>query len=147
MRNTSQLFSVWDASGLKKQQESINKYYQQMNFCVLVYDLTKSEGFNSIKNWMNFVLSYLAQITQAYFPFILVGTFLDLKEQTDEEQEIFYKEMYNDTRCLQKMQILCRIQQAIITATFKLEHQNLRVQKKLTLTILARIYICIRRKY
>lgn len=48
---------IWDTSGLERNRGILPSYFRKTNGILLVYDVTDTESFSSIKNWIQFIQS------------------------------------------------------------------------------------------
>jgi len=47
-------FEVWDTAGQEKFRSMAKVFYKNANVCILVYDITRKESFDALKNfWVN----------------------------------------------------------------------------------------------
>jgi small GTP-binding protein len=47
-------FEVWDTAGQEKYRALAKVFYKNSQVCILVYDITRKESFNELKNyWIN----------------------------------------------------------------------------------------------
>ena len=73
-------------------------FYRNSEACILVFDLTSKETFNSIENWRKDFLTSLNPNEPDKYPFILVGNKSDMKDDikvTNEEIQAYCKEHNN----------------------------------------------------
>lgn len=73
-------------------------FYRNSQICVLVFDLTQPETFQSIESWRTTFLTTLNPIDSEHFPFILLGNKSDQENEikvTKEEINTYCKE-HND---------------------------------------------------
>ena len=73
-------------------------FYRNSEACLLVFDLTSKETFNSIENWRKEFLAALNPKDPETYPFVLAGNKSDMKEDikvTNEEIEAYCKEHNN----------------------------------------------------
>ena len=68
---------IWDTAGQEKYQSVQGVFYRGADGCVLVYDITNTESFQSLKKWKEEFLN-AANISSENFPFIIVGNKSDL---------------------------------------------------------------------
>ena len=76
---------IWDTAGQERFQSLGPTFYRGTDCCVLIYDVTKPESFESIKKWRKeFILQ--SGISNEYdFPFLLLGNNFDHVEKAVEE--------------------------------------------------------------
>ncbi|KAM3134782.1 hypothetical protein pb186bvf_013107 [Paramecium bursaria] len=44
---------LWDTAGEEKFKSLLNLYYRDANAAIIVYDITQSETFDSVRNWLS----------------------------------------------------------------------------------------------
>ena len=56
--NQSIQFEIWDTAGQEKYRSLAKVFYKNASACILVYDITKKDTFQELKNfWINEVTS------------------------------------------------------------------------------------------
>ena len=80
------LFEIWDTAGQERYRSINNIFYQDAYICLLVYDITKKESFDNIKEyWYKSVLDESNEKTI----FHIVGNKIDLlKDETVDRKEV-----------------------------------------------------------
>ena len=80
------LFEIWDTAGQERYRSINNIFYQDAYICLLVYDITKKESFDNIKEyWYKSVLEESNEKTI----FHVVGNKIDLlKDETVDRKEV-----------------------------------------------------------
>ena len=80
------LFEIWDTAGQERYRSINNIFYQDAYICLLVYDITKKESFENIKEyWYKSVLEESNEKTI----FHVVGNKIDLlKDETVDRKEV-----------------------------------------------------------
>ena len=80
------LFEIWDTAGQERYRSINNIFYQDAYICLLVYDITKKESFDNIKEyWYKSVLEESNEKTI----FHIVGNKIDLlKDETVDRKEV-----------------------------------------------------------
>ena len=80
------LFEMWDTAGQERYRSINNIFYQDAYICLLVYDITKKESFDNIKEyWYKSVLEESNEKTI----FHVVGNKIDLlKDETVDRKEV-----------------------------------------------------------
>ena len=80
------LFEIWDTAGQERYRSINNIFYQDAYICLLVYDITKKESFDNIKEyWYKSVLEESNEKTI----FHIVGNKIDLlKDETVDRKHV-----------------------------------------------------------
>ena len=74
---------LWDTAGSEDYKSITKGYYSNSTCCILVYDLTEEDSFNSIIDWVEDVKNYTSPKTIL----ILVGNKYDLSEERKISKE------------------------------------------------------------
>ncbi len=74
---------IWDIGGQAIFKEIRESYLEGSHCCFLVFDLTRRETFDNIKNWLLELKRFAGDI-----PFILIGNKSDLEERRVTKEEI-----------------------------------------------------------
>ncbi len=69
---------IWDTAGQEKYQSVQGVFYRGSDGCVLVYDITNIESFQSLKKWKEEFLNAANVPDPDTFPFVLVGNKSDM---------------------------------------------------------------------
>jgi Ras-related protein Rab-7A len=64
---------IWDTSGQERFQSLSPSYYRGAGCCILVYDLTNTNSYESIPQWRDEFLNLAAPRDPDTFPFLLLG--------------------------------------------------------------------------
>lgn len=67
----------WDTAGQEKYRSITSAYYKNAVGSIVVYDITKKDSFNSVKNWLEEVKMYADKELTA----IVIGNKVDLEEE------------------------------------------------------------------
>ncbi len=89
---------IWDTAGAERYNAMGQNFYKNSEACILVFDLTEKESFESIDGWRKEFLDTLGPEDPESFPFVLVGNKSDMKDDikvTNEEIEAYCKEHKN----------------------------------------------------
>ena len=89
---------IWDIAGTERYNSMGQNFHRNSEACVLVFDLTVKDSFESIDNWREKFLNTLGPNDPESFSFILVGNKSDMKDNikiTNEEIEAYCKEHNN----------------------------------------------------
>lgn len=88
--------TIWDIGGQWK--ERLHLYLQGSDGAIIIYDITRKTTFNSVSDWLNYVLEYSGEI-----PFLIVGNKLDLAAQRKVtlEEAISLAETINNAEILE----------------------------------------------
>ena len=80
-----QLFEIWDTAGQERYRSINNIFYQDAYICLLVYDITKKQTFDDIKEY--WYKSVLDEATENII-FHIVGNKIDLisEEEVDRNE-------------------------------------------------------------
>ena len=87
-------FEIWDTAGQEKYRSVNSMFYRDANICIMVYDITRKDTFDSIKNyWYDSVL----QKGKEGIIFGIVGNKSDLyiEEQVTEDEARQFSESIN----------------------------------------------------
>lgn len=71
----------WDMPGRRDQRYSIVPHYQGTDCCVLVYDVTSLESFESLEYWQKEFLNEITIPDVRWFPFVVIGNKIDLDDR------------------------------------------------------------------
>ena len=70
---------MWDTAGQERFQSLGTAFYRGADCCILVYDLTSQESFDSLQKWMDDFVNFAGIPDNGKdFPFALVGNKADL---------------------------------------------------------------------
>jgi len=69
---------IWDTAGQEKYQSVQGVFYRGSDGCVLVYDITNVESFQSLRKWKEEFLNGANVSNPESFPFVLVGNKADM---------------------------------------------------------------------
>lgn len=86
---------IWDSAGQENYRSITRSYYRNTIVAFLVYDITKINSFENIKNWLDEISTF----SNKNIYLVLVGNKLDLKEKrvvTKKEAKKFAKEFKMD---------------------------------------------------
>lgn len=75
--------NIWDTAGQERYKSLAPLYYKGASACLIVFDITNNESFNSAKNWVKI----LRNINDNYLLF-LIGNKLDLNNNRNIEFEL-----------------------------------------------------------
>ena len=77
------LFEIWDTAGQEKYRSINSIFYQDAYICLLVYDITKKQSFEDLKEyWYNSVLEHSIED----IIFHIVGNKIDLIEEEEVDR-------------------------------------------------------------
>ena len=71
---------IWDTAGQEKYQSVQSVYYKGTDGCILVFDLTNPDSFQTLNKWKDEFLAF-AEPGAAGFPFVLIGNKKDLEKE------------------------------------------------------------------
>ena len=77
------ILRIWDTSGQERYRSITQNFYRNANGILFVFDLTKKDTFDNIKNWLTDSQNFEAKVIK-----ILVGNKADLIEERKVNQEI-----------------------------------------------------------
>ena len=77
------ILRIWDTSGQERYHSITQNFYRNANGILFVFDLTKKDTFDNIKNWLTDSQNFEAKVIK-----ILVGNKADLIEERKVNQEI-----------------------------------------------------------
>jgi len=72
-------FQIWDTAGHEKYRTLAPMYYRGAEVCIIVYDITSKNSFNSLNNWVK----ELKEQGSPNIQVALVGNKIDLAEQRE----------------------------------------------------------------
>ena len=75
---------IWDTAGQERYKPMTSSYYKGSHGCVIVYDITKRESFESVPQWIE---QYKNTANLKGGKIILVGNKCDLDSKRDVESE------------------------------------------------------------
>ncbi|VVC45208.1 P-loop containing nucleoside triphosphate hydrolase,Small GTPase superfamily [Cinara cedri] len=76
----------WDMPGLPSLRSRRIPYYRGADCCVLVYDVTSLESFESLDGWRNEFLAEISIRDEHYYPFVVIGNKIDLDNRTVDQE-------------------------------------------------------------
>lgn len=93
LKINDRLFNIqlWDTAGQERFHSIVKGYFSNSTCAVVVYDITKRQTFESVKNWIEECQNY----TNKNIVMVLVGNKTDLKEKREistEEGKTFAEE-------------------------------------------------------
>ena len=74
---------IWDTSGEERYRSITRNFYRNANGILFIFDITKKESFDNIKNWL-----LDSQIIETKVIRMLIGNKIDLEKQRKIEKEI-----------------------------------------------------------
>lgn len=72
---------IWDIAGQAIFEKIREEYLQGTNGALVLYDLTRKETFDHVKDWLNELTTYAGKV-----PYVLVGNKSDLSRVISEEE-------------------------------------------------------------
>ena len=90
--NTSLRLNIWDTMGQEKYKSLTRQYYRDSDGAIIVFDLTKRETFDNVKNWINELRSYGSEDTNI----IILGNKSDEKNKREISEEEIKQQLNND---------------------------------------------------
>lgn len=72
---------LWDTAGGEKHLSFQSIFYRKADGCLLVFDLTNPESFNSVPVWKEELLTKGEVPNPRDFPIVLVGNKVDLESE------------------------------------------------------------------
>jgi small GTP-binding protein len=81
---------IWDIAGQAIFEKIREEYLQGTNAAMVVFDLTRKETFDHVKDWLKELTTFAGKV-----PFVLVGNKADLAEKkvTEEEGKKYAQEL------------------------------------------------------
>ncbi len=73
-------FSVWDIAGQKEFERMRQTFYTGAAGAFILYDVTRPKTFKNVSNWVTELVLYYQSLE--YFPIVLIGNKIDLREET-----------------------------------------------------------------
>ena len=83
-------FHVFDTAGMEKYRSLAPVYYRDSNLAVIVFDLSETESFDHVQDWLELYRNY----AEPGNPVLLIGNKLDMlsdDEENEERKAIFEK--------------------------------------------------------
>lgn len=125
---------LYDTNGQEKYDALSDNYYRKADGCILVYDITDKESFESIKN------SYIPKIKEICKPniqIVLIGNKLDLnydrEVSVDEGSKLAIEYKFNnfkETSCVDNINVINIFQSIIEITKFEMKKNNNKNDKK-----------------
>jgi len=72
---------IWDTAGQEKYQSVQGVFYRGSDGCILVYDITSIDSFQSLKRWKEEFINQSNTTNTETFPFVLLGNKSDLASE------------------------------------------------------------------
>lgn len=93
IHGTEVSLQVWDTAGQERfHQGSLgNSFYRGAHGALLVYDVNNANSIEQIAQWRDECLAH--QETDSYFPLVVIGNKVDLREQTKPEDRVDQREI------------------------------------------------------
>lgn len=88
--NSIQL-QLWDTAGTERYHSMGAGFYRNSESCILVFDLTDEDSFNSVETWRAEFLKQLNPPDADTYPFVLLGNKNDMKEDIKVKDEDIQK--------------------------------------------------------
>ena len=86
INGTKVVFQIWDFSGHNKSVRLVSEFSRDVDCCILVYDVTRRESFQSLDCLFKEFLA-LVHVNAETFPFALVGSKIDLKDHSEKYED------------------------------------------------------------
>lgn len=116
---------LYDTNGQEKFGALSDNYYRKADGCILVYDITNKESFNSIKK--NYIPK-IKEICKNNIQIVLIGNKLDLnfdrKVSVDEGSKLAIENKFNnfkETSCVDNINVINVFQSIIEITKFELK--------------------------
>lgn len=75
---------IWDTAGQEKFRTITSSYYRGAHGVIVVYDVTRRETFNNVRNWMNEISKYASESVNK----LLIGNKCD----NDSNRQVSFEE-------------------------------------------------------
>ena len=75
------LQQIWDTAGQERYLSLGTAFYRGANACILAFNLTNLDSFQNLEKWRDRFLSQTGIDDAEDFPFVVVGSKLDLANQ------------------------------------------------------------------
>jgi len=72
---------LWDTAGQERFRAITSQYYRGISGCVIVYDVTRPQSFESVKVWLEEVRQVVGDPGQSNIQYLLVGNKKDLVDE------------------------------------------------------------------
>lgn len=81
---------VWDTAGQERfhQGNLTSHFYRGSHGAMIVYDVNNEESFEIVKLWRDEVLSHTENEHRTYFPVIVIGNMIDIRETIPEDMRV-----------------------------------------------------------
>ncbi|XP_015272497.1 PREDICTED: ras-related protein Rab-7b [Gekko japonicus] len=77
---------IWDTGGQERFRSMVSTFYKGSDGCVLAFDVTDRDSFESLNYWRKDFLQKVVPAEQS-FPMVVLGNKIDLKEQEVSKEE------------------------------------------------------------
>ena len=77
---------LWDTAGQERFRSITNTYYKSSQGLLLIYDISKSDTFNNVENWIRNVKDSLG--SEDKYLIVLIGNKLDLVQANNDAREV-----------------------------------------------------------
>nr|XP_056701179.1 ras-related protein Rab-7b [Euleptes europaea] len=84
--NTILKLQIWDTGGQERFRSMVSTFYKGADGCVLAFDVTDEDSFESLNYWRKDFLQKVAPTEQS-FPMVVLGNKIDLKEREVSKEE------------------------------------------------------------
>jgi len=125
---------IWDTAGQERFQSQTNSMFKKADGVILVYDVTKPETFESLKNWLNSIHS---NKKDSNLKIILLGNKIDLQREVsmneakafanENKVEYFETSAMKNTNINESIQFL--VNAVIHTSEYKLRKEKMNAFK------------------
>ena len=125
---------IWDTAGQERFQSQTNSMFKKADGVILVYDVTKPETFESLKNWLNSIHS---NKKDSNLKIVLLGNKIDLQREVsmneakafanENKVEYFETSAMKNTNINESIQFL--VNAVIHTSEYKLRKEKMNAFK------------------
>eukprot|EP00940_MAST-03C_sp_MAST-3C-sp2_P003236 g3236.t1 len=81
------VYEIWDTAGQEKTQSITTTFFEEVDACVLVYDVSNHFSFETLTDWYHEFDAKAMPSDLDSFPFIVIGNKTDLGKQNVSVQE------------------------------------------------------------
>uniref|UniRef100_A0ACB8F5H0 Ras- protein Rab-7b n=2 Tax=Sphaerodactylus townsendi TaxID=933632 RepID=A0ACB8F5H0_9SAUR len=84
--NTTLKLQIWDTGGQERFRSMVSTFYKGADACVLAFDVTDKDSFESLNYWRKDFLQKVTP-TEQNFPMVVLGNKIDLKKREVSKEE------------------------------------------------------------
>ena len=77
---------LWDTAGQERFKSLTQNYFRNAEGVLLVYDVTKTESFNNLKEWISSIKKNM-ETKNIFLPLIVIGNKIDMEDSREIDKE------------------------------------------------------------